>query len=263
MDDSTQYLNSIHSQVDTNIDEVLDHLDSEFRNWEITINTTFEDTMEKSKLEKTLKLSNFVLNVLENFFSSNKSQIVNQLNLITNDVQQIKKSATKIELDAKNLAKIPTCQNVPKCSNTATNLINHLGELNKSIETYDVISETVNTLEGISDDSKIPELKRWTSTNAKKKIYELLNSDVANKIQDYRNKPREAGTLIKENITLAFNWTTTFNETIQSGLESLSKFTSEYATLIYLTFLSVSIIIALVLLLSTLGLIFGKNTLTF
>ena len=98
MDDSTQYLNSIHSQVDTNIDEVLDHLDSEFRNWEITINTTFEDTMEKSKLEKTLKLSNFVLNVLENFFSSNKSQIVNKLNLITNDVQQIKKSATKIHV---------------------------------------------------------------------------------------------------------------------------------------------------------------------
>ena len=121
MDDSEQYLNSIPSQVDTNIDEVLDHLDSEFRNWEVSINTTFEDAMVNSKLSNTLELSNFVLNALENFFKSNKTQIVNKLNMISKDIQMIKQSADKIEIDAKNLAGMLPCQNIPKCSEAATN----------------------------------------------------------------------------------------------------------------------------------------------
>ena len=130
-------------------------------------------------------------------------------------------------------------------------------EFNEAIKTYEAINETARKIESISDDSQIPELKKFISDKSPSKLYETYN--LTEKIQDYQQKPREAAEFLEENVTSTFNWTSNFNDTVQEGLDGLSYFVSEYGPYVYRKFLAASIFIALILLLSTLGLIFAKK----
>ena len=76
--DSRKYLNSIQSQVDRGVDEVIKYLDDEFQNWDTKVNETVQKEMNDAQIDKILDLSKFVLNVMKNFFKSNgnKTQIL-------------------------------------------------------------------------------------------------------------------------------------------------------------------------------------------
>ena len=242
-----------------NIDEVLEHLDEEFTKWEKKVNKTLQKEVENAGIGEILKLSRYVLNVLSNFFQSNKTQIARQLNSITNDLNSIKRSVNKIDLEAKTVHNSPACQDIKECSESTTNLINIIAKFNEKIEYYDIIDDTSKDIESINDDSRVIDLDKWLSSKSSDKMYELFMSNLNQNIQEYREKPKEAAESIKENISPVFDWTSRINGTMQAGLEGLSKFVSEYAIIVYKIFLAASIVIALVLLLSSLGLIFGNQ----
>ena len=132
-------------------------------------------------------------------------------------------------------------------------------EFNEKIESYDIIDDTSKDIESINDDSRVIDLDKWLSNKSSDKMYEFFMSNLNQKIQEYRDKPKEAAESIKENISSVFDWTSRINGTMQVGLGGLSKFVSEYAIIVYKIFLAASIVIALVLLLSSLGLIFGNQ----
>ena len=253
-------MNSIQSQVDRGIDEVIKYLDDEFQNWDTKVNETVQKEMNDAQIDKIIDLSKFVLNVMKNFFrpNVNKTQILDHLNSITSDLKNVKSSVNRIDSEAKNAQQNLACHNIPKCSNTISKLLNLVNDFNEAIKTYDSISETAKRVENISDDSQIPDLEKFIADKSPSNLYDTYN--LTDKIQDYQKKPREAAKFLKENVTSTFNWTSNFNETVQEGLDGLSYFVSEYGPLVYRTFLAASIVIALILLLSTLGLIFGKQS---
>ena len=258
MEDSKLYLDSIDKQIGRNIDEVLEHLDEEFTKWEKQVNRTLQNEVKNAKFDEILSLSKFVLNVLSNFFESNKTQIANKLNSITNDIKNIKKSVDKIDQEVKTVSNDAACKSNKECTESTTNLINIIIEFNAAIKTYDIIHDTSKEIESISDDSQVVDLDNWLSNKSTDKMYEFFMSNLNQKIHGYREKPKEFGSSIKENISPVFDKINSFNGTMQDGIQGLSKFVSEYAKIVYQIFLAASIVIAVVLLLSSLGLIFGN-----
>ena len=126
-----------------NIDEVLEHLDEEFTQWEKKVNRTLQNEVKNAKLDEILRLSKFVINVLSNFFESNKTQITNKLNSINNNITSIKTSVNKLDQEVKKVGNNDACKSKKECTESTTNLINIIIEFNTEIKTYDII-HTVN-----------------------------------------------------------------------------------------------------------------------
>ena len=244
--------------MDRNINEVLEHLDEELTKWEKKVNMTLQNEVKTAKFDEIISLSKFVLNVLSNFFKSNKTQITNKLNSITNDIKSIKKSVNKIDQEVKTVSNKAGCKNNKECTEKTTNLTNIITEFNAAIRMYDIIDDVSKDIESISDDSQLVDLDNWLSNKSSDKMYEFFVSNLNQKIQEYREKPRKFGSSIKENISPVFDSINSFNGTMQDGLKRFSNFVSENAIIVYQIFLAASIVIALVLLLASLGLIFGN-----
>ena len=251
-------MDSIDKQMVRNIDEVLEHLDEEFTQWEKKVNRTLQNEVKNAKFDEILSLSKFVINVLSNFFESNKTQITNKLNTITNNITSIKTSVNKLDQEVKKVGNNAACKSNKECSESTTNLINIIIEFNTEIKTYDIIHDTSKEIESISDESQLVDLDNWLSNKSTDKIYEFFMSNLNRKIQEYREKPKEFGSSIRKNISSVFDGINSFNGTMQDELQSFSKFVSEHAIIIYQIFLAASIVIAIVLLLSSLGMIFGN-----
>ena len=242
-----------------NIDEVLEHFDKEFTKWEKTANVTLQNEVKNAKINEILSLSKFISNVLSNFFKNNRTQISDKLNSITNDIKSIKNSVNKIDQEAKKTGNDAACKINAECPEKTTKLIKIIAKFNEAIKNYDIIDDTSKDIASISDDSQVDKLNNWQSNKSTDTMYEFFMSNLNQQIQEYREKSKDAEASIKNSIPRISDLSKSINGTMQGGLTGLSKFVSEYAIIVYQIFLAASIVIAVVLLLSSLGLIFGNQ----
>ena len=275
MNDSERYLNSLNTQLsyltDKNVDQVFEYIDDEFETWQITINTTLKDTIKHSKMDEIIEYANFTLTVLEDFFKTKKNELVNILEQISNDIESIQTTVNHIDADVKKVSADPRCQSNSGCRDTTSKITNTLVDINSAIDRYDVINDTINTIREISDDSQISQLKNWTSTNAENELHELMNSNVFQRIQEYRDKTKKMSSTIKDMFKPYVSTMGNFTEGVfsadgrvrKTGTKYLTEFVSNYSTLVYTVTLVVALILAIVLLLACLGLMFGMHFILF
>ena len=251
---------------DENLDEAFEYVDDEFENWQIIINTTSKEIFKNSKVGEIIDYSNFTLTVLEDFFNTKKNIITNHLETISRNIQTIKEGSGKIRGNTVTIASTNNCKLDPtrSCIETTSQILEILNDVDVAIIKFDVIENTKDAINRLADDSQLPDFESWTFSNTENKLFELMNTNVFKHIQKYRNETRTLKNQIKDEFKPFVSSLSGVNSSITSEdkeklAATLSEYIEKYSHNVYYVILTMSLIVAFVLILACLGLIFGKK----
>ena len=263
--DTSLFVNNTVAEVDyfakENLDELLTYFDDELENAGVIIEEVVNDTLTLIQFDDIQNITNFVLDISNDFMENEKSGAIELLSNLENDTSNLGDRLQDIQIVLTKIKDDSGCQAVPECQEAVTDVEDITSDILNKLTTYTIIEEAKSSIEGITIDvEEIQKLVSLTNT-----AEEALRNFSAAFVNDYTKVIREnvdniavdirheVASLTSELRNIDLNNTEAVQE-IDNKLAELSGYTD---TVLYVSLVP-AIVLGVALLLSCFGLIIGN-----
>ena len=262
--DTNMFVNNTVSEVDyfadINLNELLGYFDDELDDAGVMIGEVVDDTLTLIRFDDIQNITQFVLDISNDFMENEKNAAINLLSNLGNDTSKLKGKLTDIQIVLGGI------KNDDKCDSNCEAAIIVAGDITTSIlddlKGYTIIEDAKSSIEGINIDVEdIEKLVNLTNTADEalrnfsvafvNDYTKIISDNVHNITDDIKN---QVDSLTSELRNIDLNNTKPIQD-IEARLDQLSEYTD---VVLYVTLVP-AIVLGIALLLSCFGLIIGKK----
>ena len=263
--DTNLFVNNTVAEVDyfakENLDELVAYFDDELEDAGVIIEEVVNETLSLIQFDDIQNITNFVLDISNDFMENEKSAAIELLSNLENDTSNLGDRLRDIQTVLAKILVDSGCQAVPECQDAVNDVGKITSDILSQLTSYTIIEEAKSSIEGITIDvEEIQKLVSLTNT-----AEEALRNFSAAFVNDYTKVIREnvdnitvdirheVATLTSELRNIDLNNTEAVQE-IDNKLAELSGYTD---TVLYVSLVP-AIVLGVALLLSCFGLIIGN-----
>ena len=263
--DTNLFVNNTVAEVDyfakENLDELLTYFDDELENAGVIIEEVVNETLTLIQFDDIQNITNFVLDISNDFMENEKSAAIELLSNLENDTSNLGDRLQDIQIVLAKILDDSGCKAVPECEEAVTDVGAITSDILNKLTSYTIIEEAKSSIEGITIDvEEIQKLVSLTNT-----AEEALRNFSAAFVNDYTKVIRdnidnitvdirsEVASLTSELRNIDLKNTKAVQE-IDDKLNQLSGYTD---AVLYVTLVP-AIVLGVALLLSCFGLIIGN-----
>ena len=263
--DTNLFVNNTVAEVDyfskENLDELVAYFNDELEDAGVIIEEVVNETLSLIQFDDIQNITNFVLDISNDFMENEKSAAIELLSNLENDTSNLGDRLRDIQTVLAKILVDSGCQTVPACQEAINDVGDITSDILSQLTSYTIIEEAKSSIEGITIDvEEIQKLVKLTNT-----AEEALRNFSAAFVNDYTKVIREnvdnitvdirheVATLTSELRNIDLNNTEAVQE-IDNKLAELSGYTD---TVLYVSLVP-AIVLGVALLLSCFGLIIGN-----
>ena len=191
MGDTSTYVNTTVNEVDNfadhNLDELMTYFNATLEEAGNSVKDLVDDTLSDINFDEIKNITNFMYSVSETFVTNDANSSIDLLNLLNEDVANIKTNISEV-LDGLN--QIKEDQNcVGECIDIISDLTSSIEVIQDDLNEFDTITKTIQSITDMSDSidlSQIEELVNLTN-GAEESLNEFSDEFVNNFTQGITN----------------------------------------------------------------------------